>query len=77
LNVLRFGLTIDKILRIPESPLSPGSDGFMGAAAETAWQPQFRYTTTPSGVYRHGRPHASPHYRLVEDQFDEFCTVYD
>ena len=49
----------------------------MGAAAGTAQQAGPRRTTAPSGVYRPRRPQASPLYRLIEDNFDEFCTVYD
>jgi hypothetical protein len=49
----------------------------MGAAAGFAQQTQSRRTITPSGIYRARRPQASPLYRLIEDHFDEFCTVYD
>lgn len=49
----------------------------MGAAADTARKTQARHTTAPSGVYRPRRTQASPLYRLIEDHFEEFCTVYD
>ena len=49
----------------------------MGAAAGFAQKSQPRHTSSPSGVYRPRRPQASPLYRLIEDHFDEFYTVYD
>ena len=49
----------------------------MGAAAGFAQQAGPRPKTAPSGVYRPRRPQASPLYRLIEDHFEEFCTVYD
>ena len=49
----------------------------MGAAPGTTQQADPRRTTTPSGVYRPRRPQASPLYRLIEDHFEEFSTVYD
>ena len=49
----------------------------MGAAAGFAQKTQPRHTTAPRGVYRPRRPQASPLYRLIEDRFDEFSTVYD
>ncbi len=49
----------------------------MGTTAGTVQSTQPRHSTTPSGVYRPRRPQASPLYRLTEDHFDEFCTVYD
>jgi hypothetical protein len=49
----------------------------MGAAPGTARQARRRCTATPAGVYRPRRPRASPLYRLIEDHFQEFTTVYD
>ena len=49
----------------------------MGAAAGFAQKSQPRHTASPSGVYKPRRPKASPLYRLTEDHFDEFSTVYD
>jgi hypothetical protein len=49
----------------------------MGAAPGTAQQAGPRRTATPAGVYRPRRPRASPLYRLIEDHFQEFTTVYD
>jgi hypothetical protein len=49
----------------------------MGAVAGFAHKSQPRQTTAPSGVYRPRRPQASPLYRLIDDHFDEFCTVYE
>ena len=49
----------------------------MGAAAETDRKAEPRRTATPSGVYKPRRPQASPLYRLFEDHFEEFSTVYD
>jgi len=65
--------------RFPQSPTVPPSvgSGCMGAAAGFAQKSQPRQTTEPSGVYRPRRPQASPLYRLIEDYFDDFCTVYD
>ena len=49
----------------------------MGAATDFAQQAEPRRTTTPSGVYKPRRPQASPLYRLFDDHFEEFSTVYD
>jgi hypothetical protein len=49
----------------------------MGAAPGTAQQARPRHTAAPAGVYRQRRPRASPLYRLIEDHFEEFATVYD
>ena len=49
----------------------------MGAAAGFAQKTQPRRTTASSGVYRPRKPQASPLYRLIEDHFEEFSTVYD
>jgi hypothetical protein len=49
----------------------------MGAVAGTAEQTAPRCTGTASGIYRPRHPQASPLYRLIEDHFDEFSTVYD
>ena len=49
----------------------------MGAAAGTVQQADPRHTTTPSGVYKHRRPQASPLYRLIDDHFQGFSNVYD
>ena len=49
----------------------------MGAATETALPTQPRRATEPSGVHRPRRPQATPLYRLIEDHFEEFCTIYD
>ncbi len=49
----------------------------MGAATDFARRTQPRRTTTPAGVYRPRTPRASPLYRLIEDYFQEFTTVYD
>jgi hypothetical protein len=48
----------------------------MGAAAGTAQQASPRPTSAPSSVYRPRQPQASPLYRLINDHFQEFCTVY-
>ena len=49
----------------------------MGAAPGTT-QPVGRWrSATPAGVYRPRRPRTSPLYRLIEDHFEEFATVYD
>ena len=48
----------------------------MGAAAGTAQQARPRRTAVPAGVYRPRRPRASPLYRLIEDHFQEFTTIY-
>lgn len=49
----------------------------MGAAAQTARRAEARVVRGPSGVYRPRRPRASPLYRLINDHFQEFTTVYD
>jgi len=49
----------------------------MGAAPGFVQQVDPRRTATPSGVYKPRRPQSSPLYRLIEDHFEEFSTVYD
>ena len=49
----------------------------MGAAAGTAQQAKPRRTATPAGIYQPRRPQSSPLYRLIDDHFQEFTTVYD
>jgi hypothetical protein len=49
----------------------------MGAAAGTARRATPWHTAKRLGVYRPRRPRASPLYRLIEDHFEEFATVYD
>jgi hypothetical protein len=49
----------------------------MGAAAGFTQQAEPRRCASPSGVYKPRRPQASPLYRLIEDHFEEFSTVYD
>ena len=46
-------------------------------AAEPTHGAGVRDTARPVGVYRPRRPRASPLYRLLEDHFREFTTVYD
>jgi hypothetical protein len=49
----------------------------MGAAAGTARRARSWHSATRLGVYRPRRPQASALYRLIEDHFEEFATVYD
>ena len=49
----------------------------MGAEAGTARRATHWHTAKPVGVYRPRRPRASALYRLIEDHFEEFATVYD
>ena len=49
----------------------------MGAAGEPVRQTAPQRTGAPVGVYRPRRPRASPLYRLLDDHFQTFTTVYD
>ena len=49
----------------------------MGAAAGTARRARSWHSATRLGVYRPRRPRASALYRLIEDHFEQFATVYD
>jgi len=49
----------------------------MGAAAGTARRAAHWHTAKRLGVYRPRRPRGSPLYRLIEDHFEQFATVYD
>ena len=50
----------------------------MGAAPGTARDKQgLGVPAAPARIYRPRRPRASPLYRLIEDHFEEFATVYD
>jgi hypothetical protein len=49
----------------------------MGAAAGTARRAIHWHTGKRLGVYRPRRPRVSPLYRLIEDHFEQFATVYD
>ena len=49
----------------------------MGAAAGTARRAIHWHTGKRLGVYRPRRPRSSPLYRLIEDHFEQFATVYD
>jgi len=49
----------------------------MEVAPGTAQQARPWRTATPAGIYKPRRPQASPLYRLIDDHFQEFTTVYD
>ena len=49
----------------------------MGASPGTARPAEPTDASGRVGVYRPRRPRASPLYRLLEDHFAEFATVYD
>lgn len=49
----------------------------MGAAAGTARRATPWHNAKRLGVYRPRRPRASPLYRLIENHFEVFATVYD
>ncbi len=49
----------------------------MGASPGTARRAEPPDASGRVGVYRPRRPRASPLYRLLEDHFAEFSTVYD
>ena len=49
----------------------------MGAAAAPAQRAERREAPDSAGTYRPRRPQASPLYRLIEEHFPEFTTVYD
>jgi hypothetical protein len=49
----------------------------MGAAGEPVGHTAARRSRAPVGIYRPRRPRASPLYRLLDDHFQTFATVYD
>ncbi len=49
----------------------------MGAPPGTACRAEPQDASGRVGVYRPRRPRASPLYRLLEDHFADFATLYD